>query len=59
MAEKTRLEEIADDFIENYLRNNPVMIYSLDMVLEDYVQNIEGIDDDKRREYLRSIIRRA
>jgi hypothetical protein len=37
LANETRLEKIADDFIENYLRNNPVMVYSLDNQLEDYV----------------------
>jgi hypothetical protein len=30
MDRKTKLEKIADDFIEGYLRNNPIMVYSLD-----------------------------
>ncbi len=47
MDTKTGLEKLADDFIENYLRYNPVMIYSLDMQLEEYVQNIEEIEDKR------------
>jgi hypothetical protein len=47
MTEETRLEKIADDFIENYLRDNPVMIYSLDKQLEDYVQHTGGIEDKR------------
>jgi hypothetical protein len=47
MTEETRLEKISDDFIENYLRDNPVMIYSLDKQLEDYVQHTGGIVDKR------------
>ena len=47
MAKETRLEKIAEDFIENYLRNNPIMIYSLDKQLEDYVEHAEGIEDKR------------
>jgi hypothetical protein len=47
MGGRTRLEKIADDFLEEYLRNNPVMIYSLENQLEDYVLNIEGINDKR------------
>ena len=37
MDGRTRLERIADEFVESYLRNNPVMVYSLDTFLEDWV----------------------
>jgi hypothetical protein len=32
---KTRLESIADKFVVDYLQNNPIMVYSLDIFLED------------------------
>ena len=34
----TKLEKIADDFIENSLKEVPVMIYSLYENLEEYIQ---------------------
>jgi hypothetical protein len=37
MDSKTRLEGIADDFVEDYLLNNPIMIYSLDTFVEDWI----------------------
>ena len=37
MASRTKLEMIADDFVEGYLLNNPVMIYSLDTFVEDWI----------------------
>jgi hypothetical protein len=37
MDGRTRLEMIADEFVESYLRNNPVIVYSLDTFLEDWV----------------------
>jgi hypothetical protein len=43
MPEETRLEKIADDFIETYLRDHPVMIYTLDTELKEYIQNIEEL----------------
>lgn len=37
MDSKTTLESIADKFVEDYLRNNPIMVYSLDTFLEDWI----------------------
>jgi hypothetical protein len=37
MDSKTRLESIADKFVEDYLRNNPIMVYSLDTFLGDWI----------------------
>jgi hypothetical protein len=37
MDSRTELEIIADDFIEDYLLNNPVMVYSLDAFLEEWI----------------------
>ena len=59
MSESTRLEKIADDFIETYLRGHPVMIYSLNTELEEYVENIKELKnnataDEILKEYLKS-----
>jgi hypothetical protein len=54
MADEIRLEKIADDFVEIYLKEHPVMIYSLDTEIKEYVEN-EGLSknrDDILREYL-------
>jgi hypothetical protein len=37
MDSKTRLESITDKFVEDRLRNNPIMVYSLDIFLEDWM----------------------
>src|SRR5919106_2116717 len=37
MDSRTGLEIIANDFIEDYLLNNPVMVYSLDTSLEEWI----------------------
>jgi hypothetical protein len=54
MADEIRLEKIADDFVEIYLKEHPVMIYSLDNEIEEYVENegLSKIRDDILREYL-------
>jgi hypothetical protein len=59
MSESTRLEKIADDFIETYLRDHPVMIYSLDTELEEYIENIQELKNsitanEIRQEYSKS-----
>jgi hypothetical protein len=42
---QTKLEMIADNFIEDYLRNNPVVVYSLDTYLEEWIaQHREEIE---------------
>ncbi len=41
----TRLEEIADNFIEDYLKDHPAMILSLDTEIEEYIENKE-LDKD-------------
>jgi hypothetical protein len=43
MDGRTKLEEIADNFVEDFLRNCPVMVYSLHTFIEDWI-------DDKRKE---------
>ena len=59
MTERTRLEKIANNFIETYLRDNPIMIFSLDTELESYAKDIEELNDEKSRaeiltEYLKN-----
>ena len=49
MTEITRLQKIANNFIETYLRDNPVMIFSLDTELESYAKDIEELNDEKSR----------
>lgn len=39
MDSRTKIEIIADDFIGDYLLNNPVMVYSLDTFLEEWIAN--------------------
>jgi hypothetical protein len=34
---RTKLEMIADDFVEDYLLNNPIMVYSLETYLEEWI----------------------
>ncbi len=34
---RTKLEMIADDFVEDYLLNNPIMVYSLDTYLAEWI----------------------
>jgi hypothetical protein len=58
MSEITRLEKIANNFIETYLRDNPVMIFSLDTELESYTEDIEELNDEKSRtEILREYLK--
>ena len=37
MDSKTRLESITDKFVEDHLKNNPIMVYSLDIFLENWI----------------------
>lgn len=41
MGTKTTLEMITDNFVDDYLRNNPIMVYSLDTYLADWVADHE------------------
>lgn len=41
MDNRTKLETIADHFIEDYLRSNPIMVYSLDTYLADWIADHE------------------
>jgi hypothetical protein len=49
MTEITRLEKIANNFIETYLRDNPVMTFSLATELESFTEDIEELNDEKSR----------
>lgn len=39
----TRLEKVADSFIESYLKDHPIMFYSLDTELEEYLDTEEKL----------------
>ena len=55
MTEVTRLEKIADDYIEDYLRDHPINDFSLESDLEEYTENILGLNKDETlQEYLKS-----
>jgi hypothetical protein len=41
----TRLEKIADSFIDDYLKDHPIMFYSIDVELKEYLVNIEELND--------------
>ena len=45
MTEITRLQKIANNFIETYLRDNPVMTFSLATELESHIEDIEELND--------------
>jgi hypothetical protein len=53
MAEITRLEKIADKYIEDYLKDHPINDFSLETDLEEYTENIEG-KSEILQEYLKS-----
>jgi hypothetical protein len=40
MTEKTKLEELAGRFINEYLRDHPMMIYNLDAELEEFMEEM-------------------
>jgi hypothetical protein len=58
MTEITRLEKIANNFIETELKNYHLIVYHLGIELQDYIKNIEELNDKKTgteilREYLK------
>ena len=48
MVEATRLEKAADGFIENYLRDHPIMVYELDNELKEYAEDVPELNDKIR-----------
>jgi hypothetical protein len=36
----TKLEKIADSFVESYVRDHPIMFYSLDSELQEFLEEI-------------------
>lgn len=58
MIEITRLQKIANNFVETELRNYHLIVYHLGIELQDYIKNIEELNDKKTgteilREYLK------
>jgi hypothetical protein len=58
MSEITTLEKIANNFIETELKNYHLIVYHLGIELQDYIKNIEELNDKKTgteilREYLK------
>jgi hypothetical protein len=45
MDKVTRLEKIADSFIDTWLIDHPIMVYSLDIELNEYLENVHEIKD--------------
>jgi hypothetical protein len=55
MTEVTRLEKIADGYIEDYLRDHPINDFSLETDIGEYTENIPGLNKDEiLEEYLKS-----
>ena len=55
MTEVTRLEKIADDYIEEYLRDHPINDFSLETDIEEYMENFPDLNKDETlQEYLKS-----
>jgi hypothetical protein len=53
VTEITKLEELADRFIDSYLKDHPIMIYILDGELEEFLEDVEEL---KNQEYLNQIL---
>jgi hypothetical protein len=51
MTGVSRLEKIADEYIEDYLKDHPINDFSLESDLEEYTENIQG-KNETLQEYL-------
>lgn len=47
MNSETRLEKYANSFIDEYLADHPIMLYSLNEEVEEFLENVEELKDPK------------